>query len=310
MARLSPTAIRIDVPRSLADTRVDRALSLLMGWSRSDAAIVIGQGAVLVDGRSVKAGVRLVEGAVLEVLGEPLADGPLEAEEMPIDVRYEDAHLIVVSKPAGVVVHPGAGRERQTLAAGLLGRFPSLAEVGDPARPGIVHRLDRGTSGLMAVAASPQAYEALVAMFGERLVERTYLALAWGHLDALRGLIDAPVGRSAIRRTRMAVRSDGREARTEYEQVRRFTNPAATLLRCRLETGRTHQVRVHLSAIGHPIVGDASYGGSRGAVLPDRVFLHATGLRLAHPISGHPLAFEDPLPAELEAVLATFGRAS
>ena len=218
-------------------------------------------------------------------------------------IRHVDDDVIVVAKPAGLVVHPGAGHPDGTLVNGLLARFPELAHAGDPARPGIVHRLDRDTSGLMVVARTARAYDALVDALGRREVERQYQALVWGRLDAPRGVIDAPIGRSAARRTRMAVREGGREARTSYSVLDEFDDPAVSLLECRLETGRTHQIRVHLAAIGHPVVGDAPYQGARASLPLDRPFLHATALSFPHPVSGDPLHFEEPLPPELAAVL-------
>jgi len=170
-------------------------------------------------------------------------------------------------------------------------------------RPGIVHRLDRDTSGLMVVARSPGAYVALVAALTAREIERRYVALAWGRFDAKRGTIDAPIGRSATRRTRMAVREAGRDARTGYEVLTQYGHPVCALVECRLETGRTHQIRVHLAAIGHPVVGDGTYGGDRNPLRPGRPFLHAHALAFAHPVTGRRLEFTDPLPPELAAVL-------
>jgi 23S rRNA pseudouridine1911/1915/1917 synthase len=219
-------------------------------------------------------------------------------------VVHADADVVVVDKPAGLVIHPGSGVDRGTLVNGLLHRFPEIASVGDPARPGIVHRLDRGTTGLLVVARTPAAYEALVAQLSAREVERQYAALVWGVPDSPAGLVDAPIGRSARDATKMAVTADGREARTRYEVRRTFTGPAPTaLLSCRLETGRTHQIRVHLAAIGHAVVGDATYGGRRPAIPLDRPFLHAERLSFDHPVTGERMTFESPLPADLRAVL-------
>jgi 23S rRNA pseudouridine1911/1915/1917 synthase len=186
---------------------------------------------------------------------------------------------------------------------GLLARYPEVATVGDPARPGIVHRLDRDTSGLLVVARSAAAYEGLVAMMAAHEVERRYVALVWGTPASPRGVIDAPIGRSVRRPTRMAVREGGRGARTAYEVVATYRAPEVSLLHCRLETGRTHQIRVHLQAINHPVVGDAAYGGSRAALRLGRPFLHAGGLAFTHPVTGAPVEVEEPLPPELEAVL-------
>jgi 23S rRNA pseudouridine1911/1915/1917 synthase len=193
---------------------------------------------------------------------------------------------------------------------GLLAQFPEVASVGDPMRPGIVHRLDRDTSGLLLVARSAAAYDALVAALTNHEVEREYIALVWGRLASPRGLIDAPIGRSEARRTRMAVRESGKAARTEYHVERAFEDPTCSLLTCRLETGRTHQIRVHLSAIGHPVIGDATYGGARDSLPLDRPFLHATRIAFAHPISGAEMQFESPLPADLQRVLDQLDPAS
>ena len=302
-----------EVPASLAGERVDRAVALLTGWSRSDVAGLIEEGAVRIGGQPVAKSRRLAEGEEVEVEGEPAADAPPVPEPVDFAVVHADDDVAVVVKPAGLVVHPGAGHETGTLAAGLLHRFPEIAGVGDPMRPGIVHRLDRDTSGLMVVARTPRAYDALTAALAarpggpgvtpEKLVERRYLALAWGRFDARRGTIDAPIGRSATRRTRMAVREAGKEARTSYEVLTQYEHPVCAFIECRLETGRTHQIRVHLAAIDHPVVGDATYGGDRHPLRPGRPFLHAHALALTHPVTGERLEFTDPLPPELAAVL-------
>ncbi len=292
------------MPASLAGERVDRAVALLTGWSRAEIQGLVEAGAVRVGGRTVAKSHRLVEGDEVEVEGAPPPEAPPVAEAVDFTVLYADADVAVVSKPAGLVVHPGAGHETGTMASGLLQRFPDVAGVGEPMRPGIVHRLDRDTSGLMVVARSPHAYEVLTTALAAREVERRYTALAWGEFDSRRGTIDAPIGRSTARRTRMAVREAGREARTGYEVIRQFHDPTVALVECTLETGRTHQIRVHLSAIGHPIVGDGTYGGDRQPLRPGRPFLHAYSLAFIHPETGERLAFSDPLPPELEKMLA------
>jgi 23S rRNA pseudouridine1911/1915/1917 synthase len=227
---------------------------------------------------------------------------PESAVEVP--VVFADDDVIVVDKPAALVVHPGAGNDRGTLVAGLLARYPELTDVGQPERPGIVHRLDKGTSGLLVVARTQSAYESLVAQLSARAVDRRYAALVWGHPDPPTGLVDAPIGRSRRDPTRMAVSADGREARTGYVVQATFTDPIdAALLECRLETGRTHQIRVHLAAIGHPIVGDPRYRGARAAFALGRPFLHAQRLAFDHPRTGERVAYNAPLPPELVAAL-------
>jgi 23S rRNA pseudouridine1911/1915/1917 synthase len=291
------------VPASLAGERIDRAVALLTGWSRADVAVLVEEGAVRVGGQPVAKSRRLAEGEEVEVEGEPEAELPPQPEPVEFTVLHADDDVVVLVKPAGLVVHPGAGHRDGTLAGGLLHRYPEIAGVGEPMRPGIVHRLDRDTSGLMVVARSPRAYAALTAALAAREIERRYVALAWGRFDARRGTIDAPIGRSATRRTRMAVREAGKDARTGYEVTRQYEHPVCALVECRLETGRTHQIRVHLAAIDHPVVGDGTYGGDRNPLRPGRPFLHAHALALTHPTTGEHLEFSDPLPPELAAVL-------
>ena len=220
-------------------------------------------------------------------------------------VVHEDPDLLVVDKPSGLVVHPGAGNATGTMVQGLLSRYPELAEVGDPERPGVVHRLDKDTSGLMLVARSQAAYEALVAMLSAHEVDRRYLTLVWGIPEARRGMVDAPIGRSTREPTRMVVSAQGKEARTHYEVVRDFDDPVpCALLECRLETGRTHQIRVHMAAIGHPVVGDGRYRGDRKAIPTPRMVLHSAALALDHPTRpGERLSFASPLPPDLAAVV-------
>jgi 23S rRNA pseudouridine1911/1915/1917 synthase len=296
----------ITIPAALEGDRVDRALSFLTGWPRAAVQGLIDDGVVLIDGHTVSKSHRLHEGDVLDVLEEPPVDSDQRPEPDPavaVDVRFADDDVAVISKPAGLVVHPGAGHAEGTLVNGLLARFPGIETVGDLMRPGIVHRLDRDTSGLLAIARSARGYDSLVSQLASRSVERVYVALVWGHLSSPRGMIDAPIGRSGARRTRMAVRSAGKEARTEYRVVEEFDLPECSLVECKLETGRTHQIRVHLSAIGHPVVGDGTYGGSRDQIPLPRPFLHAATLGFDHPVSGERMRFEEPLPGELATVL-------
>ena len=297
-------ADELRIPASLDGERVDRAVALLTGWQRSQVQALLERHDVLVDGQPVAKSHRLRTGSVVELLSEPAVEvAPQPDPAVPVTVRYVDDDVVVVAKPAGLVVHPGAGHIGGTLVNGLLAQFPDLVGVGDPYRPGIVHRLDRDTSGPLVAARSPRAYDALVAELSEHAVERSYIALVWGHLASPRGVIDAPIGRSAARRTRMAVRDAGKPARTEYAVREEFDRPVCTLLDCQLETGRTHQIRVHLAAIGHPVVGDGTYGGARDSLVLDRPFLHAASLAFDHPVTREHLQFEEPLPPELQAVL-------
>ncbi len=301
--------MREAIPGALAGERIDRAVSMLTGQSRSVAESLVAAGAVLVDGEVVSSrSRRLSEGEVLEIHLE--AAGPQVAELEPeagvdVVVVHQDEHLLVVDKPAGLVVHPGGGRTSGTLVGGLLARFPEIAGVGsDPRRPGIVHRLDRDTSGLMVVARTPESYSALVQALAAREVDRSYTALAWGRFESPSGLVDAPVGRSSRRRDRMGVVGSGRPARTRYEVVDTFSDPVeVTLLNCTLETGRTHQIRVHLQAIEHPVVGDEWYGGVRESFEAPRLFLHARRLAFTHPFTGERVELDSPLPADLARTL-------
>jgi 23S rRNA pseudouridine1911/1915/1917 synthase len=293
------------IPSALSGERVDRVVAMAAGISRKQAADLIDAGAVAVNGSTVTSrSTRLEQGDELVIDGAtPAPTLPTADPAVSISVIWEDTDLAVVDKAAGVVVHPGAGNPTGTLVNGLLARYPHIAEVGDPGRPGIVHRLDRDTTGLLIVALSDRSYEALVGALSEHLIERTYLALTWGELDAA-GVIDSPIGRSARQRTRMTVTPRGKPARTHYETIGRFHEPAAlSLLRCRLETGRTHQIRVHLAAIGHPVVGDGTYGGAREGLDFGRPALHASRLAFAHPITGDRLEFESPTPPDFEALL-------
>jgi len=294
----------LTVPDALAGERVDRAVALLTGWSRSEVQALLARGAVLVDGAVPAKSARLRAGGALALLDEPEPAGAPTGEPVPVDVRVADDDVLVVHKPAGLVVHPGAGHEHGTLVQGLLDRYPELAGVGDPRRPGIVHRLDRDTSGLLVVARTPAAYDRLVADLAGHDVERRYLALVRGVPAAARATVDAPIGRSTRQRTRMAVRAVGKPARTTYEVLARDGDDAA-LLECRLETGRTHQIRVHLAAIGHPVLGDAAYGAAGGPL--GRPFLHAYRLAFTHPRAGDRREYEAALPEDLRVVLAARG---
>ncbi len=310
-----------DVPGALDGERIDRALALITGLSRREVNVLLDGGRVTVGGKEVSSrSRRVLAGDQLGVAGllhDQVPAGLVGDPRVPTPVVWCDEDVIVVDKPAGVVVHPGAGNRTGTLVHGLLARFPELATIEDPTgaagqrdRPGIVHRLDKGTSGLMVVARSAEGRASLVAQMTRRTVGREYAVLVGGSLASDAGLVDAPLGRNDSDPTRIRVQSGGREARTRYQVEGRFDDPVATtLLRCRLETGRTHQIRVHLASIGHPVVGDDRYGPSRSKVwspLPvGRPFLHAASLSFEHPRSGDPMSFTSPLPEDLSRLLAT-----
>ncbi|CAG1001169.1 Ribosomal large subunit pseudouridine synthase D [Burkholderiales bacterium] len=295
-------SVALTVPDDCAGLRLDQALARLMpAHSRSRLKGWIESGRVTVDGAPGVSRRRLDGGERIDVApgddGATLADAP---QPMALTIVHEDDAVIVVDKPAGLVVHPGAGNRDGTLLNALLHRHPALAQV---ARAGIVHRLDKGTSGLMVVARTPEAQTDLVRQLAERSVKREYLALVRG--DVARPVtVDAPIGRHPVHRTSMAVVERGREARTNVAPVERFG--AATLVRCTLDTGRTHQIRVHLAAIGHPLVGDPIYGGKRAAAgIPAfaRQALHAQRLGFAHPATRRAMDFASPLPGDFAALL-------
>jgi 23S rRNA pseudouridine1911/1915/1917 synthase len=285
----------------------------LPSLSRSRLQALIDEGHVLLDGSRARPSTRLRAGQVARVhVPAPVPAEP-QPEDIPIAVVHEDAHLVVVNKPAGLVVHPGAGTSRGTLVNALLRHVRDLSGVGGVLRPGIVHRLDRGTSGLLVVAKDDEAHRSLVRQFAGRTVEKEYVALVLGVPPRPAGEVDAPIGRDPVHRRKMSVRAPrGREARTSWRVEERFDG--AALLRVRIHTGRTHQVRVHLASIGHPVAGDAVYGGTRtpssrrtaareALQSLDRPALHAARLSFAHPASGERLRFEAPLPPDIEAVL-------
>ena len=297
-----------EVPALLVGMRVDRAVAMMANVSRSVASELVAAGRVLVDGVPVPAGrTGLPEGAQLTVL-LPDPDDPLVAAEPEVRfaVVHADDQVAVVDKPAGLVVHPGAGHVRGTLVGGLLASFPELGELVEagvcpPERPGIVHRLDKGTSGLMVVARTAAAYGSLVDQLATRTMERRYVALVTGTLADDRGEVEAPIGRSARTPTKMAVTAGGKPARTSYTVLERMES--STLVALALQTGRTHQIRVHMAAIGHPVVGDARYGVPDRELGSGRFFLHAGTLAFVHPGSGTRVEFSSALPEDLTTYL-------
>jgi 23S rRNA pseudouridine1911/1915/1917 synthase len=298
--------------------RLDRFIAVqLPEISRTHVQNLIDEGRVVVGGIAKKPSHRLETGETVNV-EIPAAVAPgVAAEDIPLDILYEDQDLAVINKPSGMIVHPGAGEDSGTLVAALLHRYgaDSLSQIGGVLRPGIVHRLDKDTSGAMIIARTDEAHEKLVEEFRERRVEKTYVALLHGAIKGEKGRIELPVSRDMKRRSRMtARRSDGREARTDWRLRLRFEQ--FSLVEANLHTGRTHQIRVHFSALSLPVVGDTLYGAPRQErigreLLPalERNFLHSARIGLTHPRSGKRMEFRAPLPTELVEYLRRLGRA-
>jgi 23S rRNA pseudouridine1911/1915/1917 synthase len=319
---------RFSVSEEDAGQRLDRWLAAqLSGTSRTRIQEHIAEGRVRVAGRVARASERLATGETVEI--EMVAPPELAAlpEPIPLSILYEDDDLIAVNKPAGIVVHPGAGIQSGTVANALVHRYGQLSTLGGPSRPGIVHRLDKDTSGVLLVARNNESHRQLVRQFAGRRVEKTYLALLHGHLEHSTGRIALAIARDLRRRTRMTTRRrEGRAALTTWRVLLRLDSettarPAApsrggfTLVEAGLHTGRTHQIRVHFSATGHPVAGDTHYGAPRRIVVDDapapplaRLWLHAARVRLAHPRTGQPLEIRAPLPCELHDWLVALGR--
>ena len=295
--------ITLEITAELDGERVDKALAVLLGISRTDSRVLMERG-VLLDGIATKPRERVKVGSTL-VSPKPSPAAELEPEPVEFGVLYEDAFVLVVDKPAGVVVHPGSGRFKGTLAAGLLFRYPDLKGVGAADRWGLVHRLDRETSGVLIVGRTEAAYESLTSQLRRRDIGRSYTTLVDGQMGAPTGTIDAPIGRDPARPTRRAVVAGGKHARTHFEVELERTEMDCTLLNVRLETGRTHQIRVHLSAIDHPVIGDSFYGRRPTRARSPRTFLHASEVSFDHPETGDHIVVPSQLPEDLEDVLAS-----
>ena len=298
---------RLVVPESLDGERVDRVVATMLDVSRSVSRSIVDAAGVEVGGHPAKASDRVHAGDALLVSHE---ETPVELEadaDVPFAVVHEDEHLVVVDKPIGVVVHPTSERSTGTLVHGLIDRYPEIRGVGAEHRWGIVHRLDRDTSGLLLVARTQLSHDALSAMMRDRLVARRYLAMADGRFSSTTGTIDAPIGRDPANPTRMRLDRSGRAARTHYRRLASWDDPTATLLSVTLETGRTHQIRVHLRSIDHPIVGDRAYGKHGGVADPGRPWLHARQLRFDHPFRSELVDITAPLPVDLGDSLAALG---
>jgi 23S rRNA pseudouridine1911/1915/1917 synthase len=326
-----PETQKVVAPSEAAGQRLDQYLvTQLEGLSRSRVQLLLQQGGVRVDGAQPKASFKLRGGETIEISGEP-HPAPLKAEpeNIALDVVYEDDAMAVLNKPAGMMVHAGAGasdeaRNRGTLVNALLYRYNNLSTTGGELRPGIVHRLDKETSGLIIVAKNDRAHAALAEMFSSRRIHKTYIALVQGHVANDRGSVTSPIGRDPNRRTRMTTKAteNARSAVSHYEVLRKITSHFGkfTLLRVRIETGRTHQIRVHMASLGHPVVGDTVYGAAgqltgplalRGAgrrvppetIRPGRNFLHAALLQFEHPLTHKAMELEAALPPDLVELL-------
>jgi 23S rRNA pseudouridine1911/1915/1917 synthase len=319
--------MRITVDGSAAGERLDRWLTgKLPELSRARLQALIDEGRVRVGGKATKAAYRLRGGEDVNVEIPPPEPQELVPERIALAIVYEDDHLVVIDKPAGMVVHPGAGHARGTLAAAVLAHAPSIATVGGQRRPGVVHRLDKGTSGLLVMAKTREAYESLVAQLASRTVSRRYVAVVHGRVEPVEGVIDKPIGRHPHDRTRMAVRpaGQGKRAVTRFKVLERLGN--FTVIEARLETGRTHQIRVHMASLGHPVAGDELYGrrqrsrlGVEGrdrarredapeareaALVLDGLALHAVFLAFVHPVTHALMEFTVPIPKRLERFLS------
>lgn len=296
------TPITLTIPDDVDGARLDKVIADLLGVSRAVARIIVDSG-VTVDEKPGTPKTRVYGGSVIVAMPPPEREA-LQPEPVDFEVLFEDDHLIVVNKEPGMVVHPGAGQMHGTLAAGLLFRYPELRGVGAEGRWGLVHRLDKGTSGALLVARTPTSYESLSLAIRRRDVKREYLALVEGLLKPPTGTIDAPIGRDPVYPTRRAVTADGKHARTHYRLARNFPEANVALVDVRLETGRTHQIRVHLAAIGHAVIGDPVYGTASYPVRSPRVFLHAGKLTFNHPARDEEVVVEAPMPDDLRRVVS------
>jgi 23S rRNA pseudouridine1911/1915/1917 synthase len=292
----NPRLLKVEESGERLDIFVARHLPEL---TRSAAQRLIDSGHITLNGEPAKAGFRLKEGDEVSVSVPPPPPSDIRAENIPLKIIYEDADLLVVDKPAGMTVHPAPGSPAHTLVNAVLSHLPELPDGGGPGRPGIVHRLDKDTSGLIVIAKTPQAHANLAAQFRSRVVKKTYVALVAGKLIPAVGVIDAPVGRDRSHRQRMAITSTGRSARTAYKVLDCLNG--YTLVEAHPETGRTHQIRVHFASVGHPVVGDATYGSR--SELVGRQFLHAHKLSFKLPSTGKRVEFTSPLPEDLKQAL-------
>lgn len=285
------------------DRRLDSFLAERIGdLSRSQIQDFIANRRILVDGQTRKAGYRLRSGEQVEIDYEPEPVFEVSPEDLPLDVIFQDRSILVIRKPSGLVVHPGAGNPNHTLVNALLFHYPEIEEIGEPKRPGLVHRLDKETSGLLVVALTKPAYDELKRQFAAREVDKMYIALVYGRFLRESGLIDRPIGRHVRHGDRMSIRSlHPRDAETRFKVLKSYTD--FTLLEIKPVTGRMHQIRVHMASSGHPVVGDTRYGRRKNTAKCPRMFLHSTYLSFTHPLSGKRIEFSSPLPDDLQEML-------
>ena len=306
MAEIGINETELVVPTDLDGHRADKVVAAVLGVSRGSSRVLIDGGGVSIDGLAVEPAQKLRAGAIMKVVrpAEPEGLTPLDH---PLLVRYESAAALVIDKPPGLVVHPGAGHRNDTLASVLLFHYPELEPLGESHRWGLAHRLDRDTSGLLLVGRTPSAHENLQAQLKSRSIRRVYLALVHGRMEPATGTVEAPIGRDTEHPTRMALRQDGRFARTHYRRLAGWED--LSLLEVTLDTGRTHQIRVHLSSIGHPLAGDKTYGRRRtSAGNPGRVWLHARQLTFRDPEdSADEVTVVSPLPPDLASSVEGLG---
>ena len=295
------------VPDSLEGERLDRLIAFIGNISRSEASSIIKKGQVLINDQSVtRSSFKVSIGNRVEFYVRDDEEATEIEADSSVDFKiiHSDSDFFVIDKPAGLVVHPGAGNLSGTLVNGLLALSPQIRDVGEKNRPGVIHRLDKGTSGLLLAANTNEGYQFFVDELSDRKVKRIYQALVWGVPEGPEGIIDAPIGRSSKNRKKMGIVSKGKNAITTYQLKESWFSSNVSLLELQLETGRTHQIRVHLSSIGNPVVGDDVYGTNRKNLTLRRPFLHASKLSFEHPRTGKACEFESPLPEDLKSVLA------
>lgn len=296
------STLNLVVPAALDGERLDKSLAVLLDVSRGVSRLMIDAG-VTVEGAAGKPNTRVRDGQTIQTPPPPVPE-QLAPEDVEFAIAYEDDHVLVVNKPPGLVVHPGAGQRTGTLAAGLLFRYPEVRGVGTPGRWGLIHRLDKDTSGALLVARDQESFESLTAMLRSRDIKREYVALVDGVMSPLTGTIDAAIGRDPSSPTRRTITREGKPARTHYRVVRNYDDFDVALVDVTLETGRTHQIRVHFLAIGHPLVGDPTYNATPTGFRSPRVFLHAGRLTFKHPVTGETTIAEAPLPHDLASILS------